>query len=405
MKKFTLAALLMLPLTVPATAQTFHSRGGGAAALFHSPTAARVAAPGDRLQQSVFQHSRNGAWRDTTRTTYPRYDAAGHALERIIEDRLTSGWQVRNRVTFTYNAQNQLIHDTLFSYLGNPLFATRRTYNAAGKLDSMISRVRFLGQWEDSRRDVNSYDANGFLIRQLQQDNRNGAWVNWAQILYTTDAQGRVILDEFQYSNQTGGWDPSDRIAYTYTASDSIATVTGSDYNPTTGAFEVAGRGRLRYSVVGTLDSIYNEPYDATTGTYSLGLLATYTYDARQNRLSETIKMGASLATLVDLSRTVFTYTITGLTDDLLSAAPLTLAPNPTASGRAELRYELEASTTVTIEIFDLLGKRIATPQPPTAQAAGAYTLSLDARDLRAGLYVVRLTAGGGRRQVKLVVQ
>ncbi len=388
-----------------ASAQTDYSRGRASTTerSHYQWGGERIAAPGDRLTQSVFQKRRNGAWIDTTRRSYPRYDAAGHVLERITEDRVATGWRVRNRFTIAYNSSGQRANDTLFSYLGNPLFSTRRTYNAAGQVDSVISRTRFLGQWEDARRDINYYDGSGNLTRTLQQD-RVGAWFNFGQILYTTDAQGHMVAEESQrYDDNTGTFNPESLLEYTYTASDSIASGTYSEWSTTTGAYEILGRDRFTYSAAGQLDSIYNEPYAA--GTYGLSGVATYQYDARGNRIEELLQQGASLSALTTTGRTVYTYTITGLEEDLLGLAGLTLAPNPAVAEYAELSYQLTASTSVLVEVVDMLGRQVANPLASTLQSGGAHRVSLNLQGLRAGLYLVRLTSGASSHQVKLVVQ
>ena len=67
-------------------------------------------------------------------------------------------------------------------------------------------------------------------------------------------------------------------------------------------------------------------------------------------------------------------------------------APNP-AAGTAALRYELPQATHVTVEVLDLLGRRVATVVDGPA-VAGRHEARLDAAALAAGVYVVRMRAG-----------
>jgi hypothetical protein len=67
-------------------------------------------------------------------------------------------------------------------------------------------------------------------------------------------------------------------------------------------------------------------------------------------------------------------------------------APNPT-SGEALLRFELPRAEEVALEVFDIVGRRVATLVDQRLEA-GRHTARLDAGRLAAGLYVVRLSAG-----------
>lgn len=67
--------------------------------------------------------------------------------------------------------------------------------------------------------------------------------------------------------------------------------------------------------------------------------------------------------------------------------------PNPT-TGRIALELTLDRAETVTVEVVDMLGRRVAVLQPATAMDAGAHRVEW-AADAAPGLYVVRATAGG----------
>ncbi|NNE34030.1 MAG: T9SS type A sorting domain-containing protein, partial [Rhodothermales bacterium] len=66
--------------------------------------------------------------------------------------------------------------------------------------------------------------------------------------------------------------------------------------------------------------------------------------------------------------------------------------PNPVL-GRATIPYSIEETATVNIEMFDALGRRIATLLNDQ-QPAGRYSISLDTSGLAGGLYLYRLRAG-----------
>ena len=66
--------------------------------------------------------------------------------------------------------------------------------------------------------------------------------------------------------------------------------------------------------------------------------------------------------------------------------------PNPFNPATA-IRYEIGHLAQVKLEVFDVLGRRVAT-LVETQQAPGAYTVTFDARRLPSGLYLYRLEAG-----------
>lgn len=66
--------------------------------------------------------------------------------------------------------------------------------------------------------------------------------------------------------------------------------------------------------------------------------------------------------------------------------------PNPTA-GLATVRFAMPQAGAVSVAVYDLLGRRVAT-LAEGEMAAGWHTASLDAARLSAGLYVVRMQAG-----------
>ena len=81
--------------------------------------------------------------------------------------------------------------------------------------------------------------------------------------------------------------------------------------------------------------------------------------------------------------------------------------PNPFNPGTV-IPYKLASEGYVRLEVFNLLGQRVAT-LVDGVQAAGAHTVVWDARDgsghgVAAGVYIYRLTAGGGMATRRMVL-
>ncbi len=411
-----LLTLASLTATLAATAQTPLARAPHPTReryfSTHHPVAARPTTAQDQLTQALTQYWGGGMYYDSTRLLYPRYNAAGQTLERVTEDRVgRTSWVMRQRRTVQY-INGRDVNDTIFSNLNRPLFAIKRTYTAVGKPDTVYTRFSPTATtWRNSRRDWIVYDINNFKAEEYQQDWLFTSYINTGRYLFTTDGQGRVVTEEFQQTDLSGANYLNTTLStLTYPGtSDSLGTAIVSAWSDVTNSYsELQNRYRNVYKTGMLLDSVYAEQYNATNSSWDLQAITTYTYDNRQNRLSETVKTGTSLATMAPYLRRLYTYRIiTGTpAESPVTDAGLTLAPNPaTANGIATLRYTLATPATVTVELLDLLGRRVATPALRTTQTAGNQAVAVDLRGLSAGLYVARLTTGNTHQQVKLVVQ
>lgn len=90
-----------------------------------------------------------------------------------------------------------------------------------------------------------------------------------------------------------------------------------------------------------------------------------------------------------------------------LEALPLTYAleppyPNPSV-GTVALRVGLPQADRVTIEVYNILGQRVATLKERAPMPAGFHTVVWDAPHLASGLYFVRMEAGDYQKTQKLV--
>ena len=77
-------------------------------------------------------------------------------------------------------------------------------------------------------------------------------------------------------------------------------------------------------------------------------------------------------------------------------------SPNPFTSD-AEIRYTLNVPASLTVEVFDLLGKKVTTLVPSVMTTNGDYILKLPGTSLASGTYYVRFTVPEGEvRTLKL---
>jgi hypothetical protein len=76
--------------------------------------------------------------------------------------------------------------------------------------------------------------------------------------------------------------------------------------------------------------------------------------------------------------------------------------PNP-FNPLTNIGFTVHGSGVVTLKVFDVLGKEVATLANENLPA-GSYTVQLNAEDLASGIYFVRLASGGRVLTMKLVV-
>jgi hypothetical protein len=87
----------------------------------------------------------------------------------------------------------------------------------------------------------------------------------------------------------------------------------------------------------------------------------------------------------------------------MIEPSGLEIIPNP-ASGQATLRYDLEGSERVQIEVLSPDGKKVF--QANDAEGGpGVHERVLDLKGLSSGVYLVRIQTGAQTLVQKLVVQ
>jgi PKD repeat protein len=87
---------------------------------------------------------------------------------------------------------------------------------------------------------------------------------------------------------------------------------------------------------------------------------------------------------------------VTGLANDFAKAFKLVAAPNPFA-GNTKINYELPSNANVTLEVFDMIGRKVSTIANSAYQESGVHTYDFSAGDNQnaSGVYMVRLIVDG----------
>ena len=84
------------------------------------------------------------------------------------------------------------------------------------------------------------------------------------------------------------------------------------------------------------------------------------------------------------------------------SLALLVADPNPLTSSTT-IRYDVPRDAFVTLTVYDILGRRVAT-LVSSRRLAGSHQVHLDGRTLASGVYLCRLSAGASQDTEKLLI-
>jgi hypothetical protein len=95
-------------------------------------------------------------------------------------------------------------------------------------------------------------------------------------------------------------------------------------------------------------------------------------------------------------SVTQIAVSVTGLANDFAKAFKLVAAPNPFA-GNTKINYELPSNANVTLEVYDMIGRKVSTIANSAYQESGVHTYDFSAGDNQnaSGVYMVRLIVDG----------
>ena len=112
----------------------------------------------------------------------------------------------------------------------------------------------------------------------------------------------------------------------------------------------------------------------------------------------------ASIETCASLNEeTVEARTTDGIVATVATENGLDIAPNP-FSDQTTITYTLSETTTVTLTIYDLQGKRIVQPVVSQTRTAGSYQVLFDAQNIPKAMYMVILQTASGTLSRKIVL-
>lgn len=168
--------------------------------------------------------------------------------------------------------------------------------------------------------------------------------------------------------------------------------------------------------ITNTTPSGYNQSWDMGDGHWIYGATGSYTYtNPGTYNVCLHIYSTANFCSdskCVNLKAfkmsSVYTVNIVnpsplGINNAEKQEASLSIYPSP-AKGVANISYELKNNSDVTLEVYDIVGNKVAVVEN-LAKQAGAYQTQFNVQQLNAGIYLVKLNAEGHVSTTRIVIE
>jgi hypothetical protein len=371
---------------------------------------------GSLLTEEIFRDW-VGAWVNRSRT---RYTYSGQQLSRIDNDYWdVAAWASSYRTMITYTgAQVSTVTEQTYEN-GQWVNDTRAVYNYSGGQLSLIVYEIWVGSaWVPEDRFLIASTNNQVEI--IGQVLEGGAWVNEYRVIYydTTIAELLEIeLNDSFYRNSIGffgnmpsfdGWEwdgtdwaPESRFRVEKDASGRVTSFSFEYYEA--GAWQSEGITRLNYEG-DRLVSATMEMWDEDEEEWIVFLTEEYIYDNRGLVVEAVTKYSFGELSFT-AGRYVFEWALgTSISETELPATHTlhALYPNP-FNPSTTLTYDVGTAGTVTIRVFDVLGREVAM-LANAHHTSGQHTLTFEAGHLPSGTYFVSLEAPGVRQMRSVVL-
>ncbi len=333
------------------------------------------------------------------------YDGDGNALTRTTEiwDEGSGTWLLWNRSTSSYENGN-LVQQTsesldFFTGMLRPSLRTNFEYDGAGRT---ISRIRetyddATSAWENSSRRLWTYDGNGFETEDLEQswDEAQGDWVNDFREVTTYEGTPSDPISETvtaqDWDPGAGAWVNRDRGVFTINSSTEWVQLE-QDWDPIANDWVNRDQEIITLNSNGDFVEFVSQSWDSGQNAWvneDRGT-AEYNNEGLATVFTNQIWDGSQW---VNDSRLLQSYgEFTGTAVEETPEGRFTLEasyPNPFRE-ETTIRYSLPSTQNVTVEVFDLLGRRVMTLVDGPS-APGTHSLKVDGAELAGGLYVYRL--------------
>jgi len=354
-------------------------------------------------------------WVNSLLSTF-EYDDSGNNTQQVDQfwDPNAGTWINNQRFLRDYNAQDRIEEETQERWVftsGTWENERRSQFTYTTDEREVVDETWDGSNWVRDARRTTSLNSDDLPDNTLTEDWDGSDWVNDAQsnFFYTTDGGTekfeRIVNEDWDDGNDQ--WVNNDRIRFSY---NSIIPVELARFEA-----ERSGEGAVRLKWQ-TASETNNSGFEVqrqsesgaswTTAQFVEGAGTTskpqsYQFTDRDVPYeAETVRYRLKQVDLdgsTDLSKVVEVRL--GAPDRLALQAPF---PNP-SQNQATVRYELPEATEVQLGVYDLLGRRVATPVDGQKNA-GRSQFQFRTQQLPSGTYILRLQAAEQTRTQRLTV-
>jgi hypothetical protein len=338
----------------------------------------------DTQQVDQFWNSSNQTWINSQRFTRT-YDSQDRLEEELqeVRDFTNGGWENSSRSQFTYNSDSTVELEESWDgsmWVNDARFTTM--LNSSDLPTETLTEEWDGSDWINDERSTNSYTTHNStqkfeMVLDEEWDGGAGAWVNDSRTRFSYTSIIPVELAHFEAQRIEEGavrltWQTASETNNTGFAvqRQTSPSASWSQIQFVEGAGTTSEPQSYRFTDRGV-------PYAAETVHYRL----------RQVDLDGSTHLSDVVAVRL------------GAPERLALLAPF---PNP-AQSQATVRYELPEATDVEIGVYDLLGRRVATPVDKQG-SAGRSQFQFRTRQLPSGTYLLRLQTSDQVQTQRLTV-
>ena len=163
----------------------------------------------------------------------------------------------------------------------------------------------------------------------------------------------------------------------------------------TTQVIDTAKGQQVKFTAVAAAGTSYAWNFGDPTSPANTSSLASPTHlFSAQGTYTVTLTVTNVATGCKSITQTV--VSVTGFANDFAKVFNLVAAPNPFA-GNTKINYELPSNANVTLEVFDMIGRKVSTIANSAYQESGVHTYDFSAGDNQnaSGVYMVRLIVDG----------
>ncbi len=368
----------------------------------------------DKLTSSLSEFKVDGVFQNSDRATYT-YDENNNLTEEkdFFWNSEDESWILNSTTTYSYNNNNKVVSTIYTEYENNEVVEqdrTLNTYNAAGDIVEQLDQELENGIWvnefkndfiylnnriqsgksyeweggewipsEDGFLTELFYNDNGSLVRFQESANENILSEDDDRGLYTYDVSSNLILEDFQSWNGTD-WVSMFRVEKTYDANGNVIK-TEERYTDEDGTSEFSDSNNFDTT---QLLSDFAHPFKDKTGIDNLLNPLGY--------VNKILSSSTNFESEEEFRTTYFYGNEASLSTETNSVLTLKLYPNPTTDLVTVAGNNFFIKN---IEVFNVLGKKIKT----------VTTNTISLKEFVAGVYVLKIRTVDGKIAIKRIVK